>query len=88
VHALSLPEASIGARGITACYYRGARNITADVQSGTYATGSVAAGDNILLRLMVKVSNSSAARGTITATARSVPGTPLDAVRVAVKARG
>ncbi len=77
-----------GARGITTQYFRGASNVTNAVRNGTYTTGSIAPRGEILLRVVVSASNSSAANATITTTARSQPGTPPDAVRVVVKAMG
>ena len=60
----------------------------AGVRNGTFPTPSIAARGNILLRMVVAASNSSAASATFTTTARSLAGTPPDAVRVVVKAVG
>jgi hypothetical protein len=79
-----------GASGITAHYYRDgmylAYNLTSDVLDGTYATQTIDPGDAVLLRLEVKVANSSANKAVIRTTARSQTGTTPDAVRLVVKA--
>ena len=76
------------ASGISVRYFIGATNITTGVRNGTLPTPSIVARGNILLRMVVTASNSSAASATFTTTARSLAGTPPDAVRVVVKAGG
>ena len=75
-----------GATGIAARYYRGTTNVTSAVRAGTYATGNIAARASILLRVVVSVARSSAARTTFTTTCTSTSGTPRDATRLGVKA--
>ncbi len=77
-----------GARGITVKYFRGAANVTAAVRNGTYATGAIAPRGEIVLKLVITASRSSAANATITTRAGSLPVAPPDAVRVVVKAVG
>ncbi len=81
-----------GARGITAQYFRATTNVTAGVRAGTYNTGTIAPRDNVVLRLVVAVANSSAASATMTTTATTAPqtatATPPDATRVVVRATG
>ncbi len=85
-------KGSGGARGITAQYFRGTANVSAGVRAGTYNTGTIAPRDNVVLRLVVAVANSSAASATLTTTATTAPqtgtATPPDATRVVVRATG
>jgi len=75
-----------GARGITVRYYRGSTNVTTAVKAGTYATGSIAPGAAITIKLVVTVSSSSASIATFLIRA-SASGEPSDAVKAIVKAR-
>lgn len=77
-----------GATGITARYFIGSTNITADVRAGTYATGSIAPRGSVVITLRMSVAHSSASKATLTTTARSQAGTPADAVRAVVTASG
>jgi hypothetical protein len=56
------------------------------VRDGTYATQTIDPRASVLLRLEVKVANSSANKAVIRTKARSQTGTLPDAVRLVVKA--
>jgi hypothetical protein len=74
------------ARGFAVRYFRGATNVTSQVKNGTFSTGSLAPGARSTLKMVVKLSASSANVGSFLIKARSLPGTPPDAVKATVKA--
>lgn len=73
------------ASGFTVSYFKGTTNVTAQVNAGTYSTGSLAPGAHVTLKVVVKVAASSASSGKFLVKATS-PGTPPDAVKAIVKA--
>jgi len=74
------------ANGFTVTYFRGATNVTGQVRAGTFSTGNLAPGGNTTLKMVVKLSATSANSGTFPVTAKAGPGTPADAVKAIVKA--
>ncbi len=74
------------ASGYTVSYFKGATNVTAAVKAGTFSTGSLTPGAHQTLKMVVKLSTTSAAGGTFLVRATS-PGTPPDAVKAIVKAK-
>jgi hypothetical protein len=74
------------AHGFTVTYFRGATNVTSQVKNGTYSTGSLAPGGSSTLKMVVKLSASSANVGSFLIKAKSLPGTSPDAVKATVKA--
>jgi hypothetical protein len=76
-----------GANGITAHWFAGSTNVTAQVQSGTYTTPTIAPRAHVVLRLEVHASQSSANSATILTVVHSTSGTAPDAVRLAVTAK-
>jgi hypothetical protein len=75
-----------GSQGFTLTYYRDATNVTGQVVSGTFSTGSLARGGHMTLKVVVHLSATSANSAYFLVTARSVPGVPVDAVKVTVHA--
>jgi hypothetical protein len=75
-----------GAQGFTLTYFQGATNVTSQVLSGTWSTGSLALGAHVTLKVVIKVAAGSANSGTFLITARSQPGVPVDAVKAVVNA--
>jgi hypothetical protein len=74
------------ATGFTVTYFRGTTNVTSQVKNGTYSTGSLAPGGSSTLKMVVKLSASSANVGSFLIKAKSLPGTAPDAVKATVKA--
>jgi hypothetical protein len=74
------------ANGYTVTYFRGPTNVTGQVRGGTYSTGSLAPGASTTLKVVVKLSATSASVGSFVIRAKGSPGTPVDAVRATVKA--
>ncbi|HXJ64735.1 MAG TPA: hypothetical protein VNN79_13350, partial [Actinomycetota bacterium] len=75
------------ANGYTVTYFRGATNVTGGVRAGTFSTGSLAPGASTTLKMVVKLSPTSAGTGTFLVKATAGPGIPADAVRATVKAK-
>jgi hypothetical protein len=74
------------ATGYTVTYFHGTTNVTSQVKNGTYSTGTLAPGATSTLKMVVKLSQSSANSGTYLIKAKSAPGTAPDAVKAVVKA--
>jgi hypothetical protein len=74
------------ATGFAVTYFRGTTNVTSQVKAGTYSTGSLAPGASRTLKMVVKLTASSANVGSFLVKARSLPGTAPDAVKATVKA--
>lgn len=74
------------ATGFTVTYFRGATNVTAQVRAGTFSTGGLAPGASTTLKMIVKLSATSAKTGSFLIKATAGPGTPADAVKATVKA--
>ncbi len=74
-----------GAQGFHLTYFQGATNVTSQVLSGTFSTGSLAPSAHLTLKVVIKVDSQSASSGTFLITARS-PGAPDDAVKATVNA--
>jgi hypothetical protein len=79
-------HATGSARGYATTYSVGAANITSQIRSGTYSTGSLSPGVGITVKLVVDVANSAgnSASFLIRATENQVPA---DAVKAIVKAK-
>ena len=75
------------ANGFTVTYFRGSTNVTGQVRAGTFSTGNLAPGGSTTLKMVVKLSATSANSGTFPVTAKAGPGTPADAVKAIVKAK-
>jgi hypothetical protein len=76
-----------GARGVKAHWFAGQTNITSAVVNGTYDTGTIDAGDDVVLKVVVDVARTSARSATVT-TRVSASGAPVDGVRIQVRATG
>jgi hypothetical protein len=61
-------------------------NVTSQVKNGTNSTGALAPGGTSTLKMVVKLSQSSANPGTFLVKAKSLPGSAPDAVKSVVKA--
>lgn len=80
-------KGSGSATGYSVSYYRGTTNITSAVKAGTYSTGTIAPRSAITIKVVVHRSTASTARSvTYLIKAKSVSGTPSDAVKAIAKA--
>lgn len=75
------------AAGFAVHYFRGATNVTAQVNAGTFSTGSLAPGANVTLKIVVNLASTSANQGSFLIKAMSKPGAQPDAVLATIKAQ-
>jgi hypothetical protein len=75
-----------GSHGFDLHYFQGASNVTAQVLSGTFSTGSLQPGAHLTLKVVIDVAHGSDNSGTFVVTARSGSGIPVDGVRLKVDA--
>jgi hypothetical protein len=75
-----------GSHGFSLHYFQGSSNITSQVLSGTFSTGSLAPGGHLTLKVVIDVAHGSDNSGTFVVSVRSAPGIPVDAVRLKVDA--
>jgi len=76
-----------GQAGFTVHYFRGATDVTSQVNAGTFSTGTLAPGASVTLKIVVHLSATSANQGSFLIQATSKPGAHPDGVRAIINAQ-
>jgi hypothetical protein len=80
-------QATGKSQGFTVQFFRGSSNVTSRVRAGSFATGSLAPGASLTLKIAVQVTAKASKSASFLIHARSKPGAAPDAVKAKVKAK-